>query len=284
MGSMHRLSKLSRGLVFAGSVVVIGSLVFVLSRHPSHERAWEVGQERLPRAYVEGDRLTIDHFRDFVWRLEAGQETADDHYVTRTFDLAALQGVDVFISHFSDFEGLAHIFLSFTFATGDPLVISVETRREVGETYSPFLGMLRQYELIYIAGSERDLVGLRTSLRGERVYRYPTVASPEVARSLLLALVADIQAIERKPAFYHTVLANCTNLVTRRVEDISPVAFPFTWKTLLPGYFDTVLVGLGLIPGATSKTWDKERYRLDPVRADTAPADFSTMLHLQYKD
>jgi hypothetical protein len=62
---------------------------------------------------------------------------AQTRYETRTFDLAKLEGVDVFISHFDDFEGLAHIFLSFGFSDGEQVVVSLETRREADEEFSP---------------------------------------------------------------------------------------------------------------------------------------------------
>ena len=39
----------------------------------------------------------------------------------------------------------------------------IETRKEVGETYSAVRGFFRYYELIYTISDERDVVRLRTN-------------------------------------------------------------------------------------------------------------------------
>lgn len=222
---------------------VLGSF-FLLLKRPSHDREWELGQEQLPRFNIYGDVLRVENYRNFRW---TGELTAEPRYETRQFDLTKLVDLDVFISHFDPFEGLAHIFLSFGFAGGDRLVVSLESRREVEETFSPVLGLFRHYEIIYVVGSEEDIVGARTAWRGERVYRYSTVATPVQARALLLKLGEDVNGVFASPRFYNTLFNNCTNAVTRRVEEMSTVTFPFTWKTLLPGYFDEVLYEMGLI-------------------------------------
>lgn len=238
-------------------------LVLVMVFRPSHERNWELGQERLPRFAFQDERLTIENFRNFDWK---GEGIANVRYETRVFDLRDIHSVDVFISHFDDFEGLAHIFLSFGFADGRHVVISLETRREVGETFSPLLGILRQFEVIYIVGSEQDIVGLRTDIRDERVYLYRTIASPLQARELLLKIAEDVNGIYEEPRMYNTLTHNCTNALTRRVEDISEVKFPLTWKTLLPGYFDEVLFGMGLVVPVGDFQETKDRSLIDNIR------------------
>ncbi|MBP9728063.1 MAG: DUF4105 domain-containing protein [Candidatus Moranbacteria bacterium] len=230
--------------VLAGSALLLCVIGFFLLVRPSHDRDWELGQERLPRFVRDGDTLRVENFRNFPW---TGEMESIVRYETRSFDLASVQTLDVFISHFDDFEGLAHIFLSFGFSDGEYLVVSLESRREVGEEFSPILGLFRQYEIIYVVGSEEDLVGARVGVRNERVYRYPTVATPDQARALLLRFGEDINSVYEEPRFYHTLLHNCTNELTRRVEEMSQVDFPLSWKSVLPGYFDEVLYEMGLI-------------------------------------
>lgn len=260
-------------MVIVALLLALGSLLLLLKR-PSHDREWELGQEQLPRFSVSGDVLQVENYRNFQW---TGEFAAEPRYETRQFDLTKLVDLDVFISHFDSFEGLAHIFLSFGFSGGDRLVVSLESRREVGETFSPFLGLFRYYEIIYVVGSEEDLVGARTAWRGERVYRYPTVATSAQARALLLKLEEDINGVYAEPRFYNTLTNNCTNAVTRRVEEMSTVKFPFTWKTLLPGYFDEVLYEMGLIRTSGSFAETKEARFIDQA-PDPAEAYFSQRL------
>ena len=239
---MHRFfSRKILMTVGIGAVVLLG---FFLIFQPSHDREWELGQEKLPHFLLEGTTLHVENFRNFPW---TGEMESIVRYETREFDLATLERLDVFISHFDDFEGLTHIFLSFGFADDKQLVISLESRREVGEEFSPLLGLFRQYEIIYVVGSEEDIVGARVGVRNERVYRYPTVATPDQIRTLLLKFSEDINSVYDEPRFYNTLLHNCTNELTRRVEEMSSIDFPLTWKTLFPGYFDEVLYEMNLI-------------------------------------
>ena len=239
--------------------------MFILIKKPSHSRQWEVGQENLPKIDIVDGNIDITNFRDFAWKLDG---EVDKQYVSNKYKLDDIQSVDVIISHFSDFEGLAHIFLSFGFNDGRHIAVSMETRREVGEEFSPFLGLFNKFEIIYVVGSERDIVGLRTNVRGERVYVYPTIASPEKSKELFLKIAEDINGIYAKPKFYNTLLSNCTNVITRRVEEMSDLNFPFTYKTLLPGYFDSVLYDMKIIPTDGNFDRVKECYRVDNQKVD----------------
>jgi hypothetical protein len=251
-------------------------IIMLVVFRPSHSRDWELGHEALPHIIYSAasSEVTIENYRNFAW---TDVMAADVRYETRTFDLDKMSGVDVIISHFDDFEGLAHIFLSFGFSDGEQVVVSLETRRESDESFSPILGMLRQYEIIYVVGSEEDVVGVRTGYRDERVYLYPAKASPEQARLLFDLLAVKINHVYDTPTMYNTLTKNCTNELTRSVEDMSEIDFPLTWKTVLPGYFDEVLYDLELIDGEGSFAEIKTRHLIDnaglDVTSDTYRAD-----------
>ena len=67
---------------------------------------------------------------------------------------------------------VGHTFVSFIFDNAPPLSISIETRPEVGEGFAPIASMFKQFELIYVVGEERDIVGVRTNHRRETRYLY----------------------------------------------------------------------------------------------------------------
>jgi hypothetical protein len=64
--------------------------------------------------------------------------------------------------------------LSFGFAGKDYLAVSLETRKERGESYSTLAGFFRNYELYYVIADERDVLRVRTNYRQpqEDVYIY----------------------------------------------------------------------------------------------------------------
>ena len=226
----------------------------MLVRTASHDREWETGQEKLPHIVFEENQFTIENLRDFEW---TGPFEAEKNYINDTFDLNNLESVDVIISHFAEFEGLAHIFLSFGFTDGRHISVSLESRREKGEKFSPFWGLLDQFEMMYVVATDKDLIGLRTGHRNERVYIYPTIATPEQSQQLFLRIAENINDIYDKPVMYNTLVHNCTNEITREVEAMSTIDFPLTYKSILPGYFDEILYEVGIID--TSKPFEEVR-------------------------
>lgn len=260
-------SRTVRYLLMFLAVWFFAYLILVISFRPSHDRDWELGHEQLPKIEYSdtSSEITIQNFRNFEW---TGKKEAVVNYEDKNFDLNEMVGVDVFISHFAEFEGLAHIFLSFTFSDDENVVVSLETRRESDESFSPLLGILRQFEIIYVVGSEQDIVGSRTGHRDERVYLYPAKISPEGARQLFGLIADNINGVYDKPQIYNTLTNNCTNELTRPVEQMSDVRFPLTWKTIMPGYFDEVLYELELIDTNGSFAEIKDKYLIDNSKVD----------------
>jgi hypothetical protein len=247
---MHSIKKKKEIIIGVSMLCVLS--VFLYITRPQQDREWESGQEVLPRVLIDENQVRIEGMRDFAY-AEDGSEVKK--YITKEFSVEKITGTDVIISHFSEFEGLAHIFLSFPIGGEEYINLSVETRRETHEDFSPYLGVLRKFEIIYVLGMERDILGVRTDIRGERVYLYPTVATPEQSQELFMALAQEINNLYDKPKIYNTVFNNCTNAITNKVEPIADVKFPFTYKMLFPGFVDEILYDMALID--TSGTFEE---------------------------
>ena len=269
------------GFLLIGSLFIF--LIWLTLQQPSHNRDWEIGQEKLPYITIDyqSGAVKIDNFRDFIWRKD--QEPIIK-YKNIQFNIKDIETVDVVISHFEKFEGMAHIFLSFGLRDGRHIAVSLETRREKNEEFSPWLGLLRQFEIIYVMASENDIIGLRTDVReGERVYLYPTIATPDKAQELFLVLAEEINEVYRRPKIYNTLTHNCTNEITRRVEEISSLDFPLTWKTLFPGYFDEVLYEMKIIPHNKPFEEVKREYFVDNNKVNYLSPDYSKQLRAGWR-
>jgi hypothetical protein len=99
-------------------------------------------------------------------------KTAEEAWETRVFDASTVTSVDVFTSVWGN-PNIAHVMVSFGFADGRHIAFSAETRRRKGQVYSTLGGFVREFELTLLAADERDLIWLRTDLRGERVSIFP---------------------------------------------------------------------------------------------------------------
>ena len=256
------------------------ALVFLLllawwSRIPaSNDRDWAPEYAVLPRATVEGDRVTLHNVRNFDYRTETD---FTPRYEERTYDLGRLDSLDLVASYWMG-EAIAHVMLSFGFGGEDFVAVSIETRRERTEGYSTIAGFFKQYELFYVVADERDLIRLRTNYREdppEDVYVYRTDGRPEEIRRVFLDYLREVNSLAERPQWYNTLTTNCTTAIVTHLR-VNPGAAPMSWKVLLSGYAPLYAWERGALD--TSLPFDalKRRSRVNGAAqaADQAP-DFS---------
>lgn len=251
-----------------------GVLCWWLSIPARNDRDWQPDVARTPTATVAGSRLVVRDVRDFDYRSETD---FDERWVTREYDLDRVAGLDLFVCHWGP-TLYAHTILSFLFEDAPPLAVSIETRKERGESYSALLGFFRQFELAYVFADERDVVRLRTSFRGEQVFLYRIAASREEARALLLEYAAEADALARRPAWYNAFGENCTTGIWRNVRALLPGA-RFDWRLVANGYLPEMLHERGRID--TSVPLGELRARSDvtkQARACAERADFAACI------
>ncbi len=253
------------GVLFA---VVLG---WWFSLAPSNDREWQNDVERPATATIDGDRLTIQNLRNFDYR------SADDYtprWETRTYDLSRLVGMDLYFFYWGS-PWIAHTIVSWVFEDGPPLAISIETRKEVGEEYSAVRGFFRQFELYYVVADERDVVRLRTNLRGDEGYLYRVNWSPGDSRALLLAYVEEVNRIARSPRWYNAFDHNCTTTIRFHAQQIG-MARALNWRVLVNGKGPELLYMRGVVdtnmpfPELRSRSYINER-----GQAAGRAADFS---------
>lgn len=231
---------------FAGAALtaLLVLLLAWLGIRPRNDRDWHPYQQVLAHAEFQGDSVVIRDLRNFRFAAEGGFTPG---YEDRTLRLQDLDSLWFVLSPFSEWKGPAHTMLSFGFGS-EYVTVSIEARKEAGEAYSPWKGLLKRYELMYVVGDERDLVGLRTEQYGDDVYLYPVRATPEQARALFLEMMQEANALYERPKFYNSILSACGSGIARHVNRIAGKrAIPLSYKVLLPAYSDELLMDLGLI-------------------------------------
>lgn len=237
---------------------------FLTGVRPSNDRDWSPDQAMLPWAEVDGDLVTVHNIRSCVYRSVSD---FDVRYRGDTFDMRGLTRAWFVVEPLPGVPGGAHTFLTFGWEDGRHLAVSVEVRRERGETFHPLRGLYRRYELMYVVGDEEDLIGLRARHRGHSVYLYPVVSSPTRVRMMFLHMLDRCNALRDRPEFYHTILNNCTTAVLRHANRVSSVRVPWTLPVVLPRGSDELAAKLGLIEWDGSAEGGAERAR---ARADVS--------------
>jgi hypothetical protein len=228
-------------LLAVGVIVAAGTWVGI---QPSNERDWQPNLAVLPYAVFEDSLVHVYNIRNTTYTSTDVHTPA--HY-DRTFDLNRLTSVWFIVEPFSDWGGSAHTFLSFGFEGPEYVTISVEARRERGETYHFLRGLLKRYELMYVVADERDAIKLRTNFRRDDVYLYPIRTTREKIRELFVAMLDRANQLRQRPEFYNTLTSNCTSNIVRHVNALTPQRIPFSYKWLFPGSSDQLAYEIGLI-------------------------------------
>jgi hypothetical protein len=230
-----RVRPLLSGLLVAIVPVAVVALWWA-SLTPSNFRHWTPDVARIARANFHDSSVTIQNVRDFNYRSESDY---DQRWETRTYDLDRVRGVDLFLSFWGPTH-FAHTIASWDVGDGRHVAISIETRKEQGETYSALRGFFRQYELYYVVADERDLVGLRTNYRGEQVYLYHITVPASEARALLVDYLVQINHLAEHAEWYNALTHNCTTTIRGHAQNVGTVG-GWDWRILANGHLDELL-------------------------------------------
>ncbi len=244
--------RIAQGLwIFAAAFAVL--LVWWHLLPPSNDHIWADDVAQMTSGVVDGQHVTLHNVRNFDWRSDSDYT---QRWETRHYDLDRLRSVDMIMSYWT-VPAIAHLLVSFGFENADYVVFSVEIRPRKGESFSEIGGFFKEFELSIIAADERDVIRVRTNVRGEDDYLYRIQMSASSMRSLFLAYIDQANTLVNAPRFYNTITANCTTLVYHMMKRIVG-HLPLNYSLLLTGYLPEYVYRIG---GLTS------RYSFEELRA-----------------
>ena len=266
-----------KGLACLGCFCVV--LVWWLALRPSNQADWRADVARTASADIDGNQVEVHNVRNCDYRTETEFSNC---WSDRSYDLSQLRGVDFFFVNWG-IPWIGHPIVSFDFGNGRHLAFSIEARYKAGQTYSSILGFFRQYELIFIAADERDVIRLRTNFRkDEEVYMYRTNVPPEIARKLFLVYVGRLNRLRDHPEWYNAVTRNCTTAIDHEISQDLPDPKPWTYRLLLNGTLDELLYERGrLVTEGLPFPELKQREHINPYAHTVGQgADFSTLIRM----
>jgi len=271
------MKKLFKGTLFIVVILFTAWCVFAFFIKPSNDRDWVADNAILPHSVTNGDMMTIYNVRNNTYRSPIDFVPG---YYDKTYNLAELNSVDFIVAPFN--PPTAHTFVSFGFEDGSHVAISIEARREVGESYSVLKGMLRQFEMMYVVADEADVLKLRTNHRADgNVYLYPIKISQVKARALFVDMMNKANKLYQNPKFYNSITNNCTNALVQHVNNIAEkeAQIGFSWKYVLPAYSDKLAYDQGLINDTGEFKDLKLKYLITPKAKTCGDAsDFSACI------
>ena len=133
----------------------------------------------------------------------------------------------------------------------------------MGEQYGLIAGALRQFELMYVFGTEEDILGLRAVHFESRLYVYPIKANREFTPELFLDLCKSANALIEKPLFYGTFSRNCATTLLQHIERVHIDKIGSRTETLFSAQAGRLLYDLGYMDTKLSFEEARERFRID---------------------
>lgn len=242
-------------------IIFVAIPLIYLSRSPSNDRDWPLDQQVLPYAIFDSNTVKIKNIRNFTY---TSLKEYTPNYYDKTFNLDTLRSVDYIVEPLASVAA-AHTFLSFGFENGDYIAISIESRREVDELFSPFRGIARAYELMYVIADERDVIHLRANHRKRDVYLYPIQATSDKIRLLFVDMLERANTLKDNPEFYNTLTNSCATNIADHVNKISPKTIPWDYRLILPKNSDELAYELGLIDNNLTLDEVREKYLISPA-------------------
>jgi len=257
-------------ILFGFLLLVLGTLLFFITRTPSHERNWTDDHRVLPQAEVRDEAVTLYGVRN--WQYSKEEPVSKEWIDEVVLDPREITAVWFVLEPFAQFEAVGHSFLSFEFSNGEAYSFSVEARREVGEDYSSIAGVFPKYELIYTWGTERDFITRRLVMLDHPVHFYKLKLSPEDSGGLFKTLARATEDLTSTPRFYNTLTANCTNMLAKIINMTYPGRVPYDLSWNMPGFSDSFLFTQGLITSTSSFEELKARSLLVPHKEELMKA------------
>jgi hypothetical protein len=241
LGVLAALWQGRAGLALAGfALAFAGMLLWWHNIEPSNNRMWADDVAQITNGTVDGNRVTLRNVRNFDWR---SNDDYTQRWETREYELDQLNSVDMIMSYW-DGWAIAHMLISFGFEDGRHVAFSVEVRRQKNLVYSEIGGFFKRDGLSIIAADERDVIRVRTNIRGEDDYLYRIRMPLSAMRSLFLGYVEQADSLVNTPRFYNTITVNCTTLVYHMMKRIVGY-LPWSYRLLFTGYLPAYVYQVG---------------------------------------
>ena len=135
---------------------------------------------------------------------------------------------------------------------------------------------------MYIAADERDAILVRTNVRRHDVYLYPVKTTAAKAQIMLKNMLVEMNDLSVNTRWYNTLTANCTSLIAKHVNEVTPAKLPFwSWQLLLTGHADELAMEAGLLDTDLRIDQAREKFNITKISQEIGDVeDYSNRIRV----
>ena len=275
MITLYGLARGRRRMLVVLLLLFTVDLAWWSTIQPSRDLDFSADVSRQVTGTITGNRLALRDVRNFDWTSETDFKP---NWVNRDYDLDRLSTLDLFMAYWAGPE-MAHVIFSFGFEDGRYLAWSIEVRRLQGGEFSPIADLFKRNPLVIIASEERDVVRLRSNIRGENVQLYRLNTPPEITRKILLGYVSQANDLAEHPRFYNSLVTNCTTTIVTLIRSLG-IMIPLDWRLIVNGYLPDYAYEIGAIDQHLPLAEVKRAAVITARAIEARPDDFSSAIRV----
>lgn len=193
----------------------------------------------------KGSIYSFHNFRDFH-RNTNNEDIQKPHRTEEQVDLKKILWVYMYICPFAFYDMVGHTIMEFVFEDKKSVCLTVEGEQYIGKEYSFWTALYPGYRIRYIWWSQKDVIGLRTQRRGDRLIKYPLHIEKKILQKLFSDLVEETNYSKNHNLPYGLIANNCTSSIWNIARKSLPI--PKTHRSLIFNKFlPAFLHRLGII-------------------------------------
>ncbi|MEM8826147.1 MAG: DUF4105 domain-containing protein [Pseudomonadota bacterium] len=269
--------RVGRGMVLTS----VSVLAVAYALKTPVDQTWVPLHQELVSARIDGTSVQVSNFRDAV---HAAGEPAEPRWVNTSFDLADLMGAELILQPFGDSKATEHVILSFRFADGRHVAVSMEARRTSWTGFDALAGFFRHDQLYAVIGTERDVLWKRLAREEPHdLFIFPLSATPEGLQVYFRRILELANELSQKPQFYSTITDSCMTTLIKLAPEVFQTVRWTDIRRWVPGYSLELFQELGLVDDSISTEALRARQRLRKgiENPDTFPNDAAWSAYLR---
>ncbi len=214
--SKNKKSFLVPKLVIFICLIVIGYTVIQKSVTPKTTN-WSIEHQFISNIETYKNQVYFNKFRNFIYERGSIKK---NQWTQKAVDNEYIEKVEIIISEENNIDHIPKEMIVFDLGIQGKIAISIEPRLKSKQLFSRKKGFFNIYDLIYVIGSENDLLTAR-KLNGNPLYRLPLNITPEESIQLFTDMITSTKKTFISTKKYNSIFRHSNTEIRKHLYQVT---------------------------------------------------------------